>query len=81
MARKVTVTVGTPVPPEEAKKLDKSKIANLRQEPPNKAGVEGQYSYEDYVICPGCGMGGWAWVDSNEYTAIYCGRCGGYFYA
>jgi len=80
MTKEVKVKVGRELTADEKKNLDKSKTAFLHPTP-KKSDVEGQYPYNTAVQCPYCGYIGYAWIDTEYWTSLYCGNCGQYFYA
>ncbi|MBU2487852.1 MAG: hypothetical protein KKA60_00515 [Proteobacteria bacterium] len=72
----IKVKVGEKISEEEAKTLDPSKKAVLVNAPPKTGDVEGQAPYRDMVMCPCCYNVGWAWLDTEYYIYVQCGRCG-----
>jgi hypothetical protein len=80
MASEIKVKVGREMSTEERTNIDRSKMAVLHPMPPKKS-VEGQYPYSDYVICPYCGAGGYAWLESEYYVTVYCCCCPEIFWA
>ena len=77
----VKVLVGTKVEPDEAKKLDASKMGLSLAGSPAASEVEGQAIYVGYTRCPWCGHVGRSIIDTNVYTWYRCGGCGGAFRA
>jgi len=80
MANEIKVRVGREMPESERSKVDRSKMAVLHPQPP-KHKVEGQYPVHVAVQCPNCGAIGYTWIEHDQYTSVYCGYCGTYFYA
>jgi len=80
MSKEVKVKVGRELTADEKKNLDRSKTAVLHPTPPKKD-VEGQYPVNQAVQCPYCGSIGYAWIDTEFWTSLYCNNCGNYFYA
>lgn len=67
---------GTKITREEAKTLDRSKMAVAITQVPE---VEGQEPYYDIVACPWCGNLGRVILDTDFYVWLTCGRCGEHF--
>ncbi|MEI9949713.1 MAG: hypothetical protein WDO74_12230 [Pseudomonadota bacterium] len=67
---------GVKISPEEAKTLDRSKVAVGIVQMPE---VEGQQLYVDIVACPWCGTYLRVLLSTDVYMAVTCGNCGQHF--
>lgn len=80
MAREIKVKVGRELSEAELEALDRASATALHPLPP-RAEAQGQEPVYEVVQCSGCGAIGYAWVDDETETAIYCAFCRRYIYA
>jgi hypothetical protein len=77
MSDKMEIKRGTKIEADEAKELDRSKMAIMLASPPQTDDVQGQAYYSNYTQCPWCGHIGWTHgLDTDYYVVVYCGWCG-----
>ena len=75
----IKVKRGTKIEPEEAAKMDRTKMG-VGLVGPASADVEGQWHWE-YVMCPWCGTINRCYVSDVQYLWFTCGFCGNAFKA
>ncbi|MEO1200481.1 MAG: hypothetical protein AAFX39_14835 [Pseudomonadota bacterium] len=74
------IKLGRKIEPDQAKRLDRSKMAVMIRTPPEQE-VEGQAPTYAATQCPWCGSVGYTWIDTDHWTWVLCGYCGQYFEA
>jgi Rieske Fe-S protein len=79
-SKEIKVKVGTKLTDAEVKALNPKDIAKLYAQP-KKSGVEGQYNYVGYQICPYCGCSGTGMMSTEVFRYFTCHCCGGTFRA
>lgn len=80
MAREVKVKVGRVANQAEHRALDRIKASVLLPLPP-RAETEGQAPVYEIIQCGPCGAIGYAWVDDEKPTTVYCAYCREYIQA
>jgi hypothetical protein len=80
MAREIKVRIGGQVSEAERRALDPVKATVLHPLPP-RPGAEGQAPVYEVIACGPCGAIGYAWVDDEKPTAVYCAFCRQYIHA
>jgi len=75
VAREVIVRIGRKPADAEQRAVDRSTMAIQHPLPPPPRGVDGQVPVYEAVQCPHCGAIGYAWIDDEYYTSIYCSHC------
>jgi hypothetical protein len=80
MAREIKVKVGRPTSEAEQHALDPAKATVLHPLPP-RPDAEGQAPVYEVIACGPCGAIGYAWIDDQKATSVYCAFCRQYIYA
>lgn len=80
MAREIKVKVGRVADPAERRALDRIKASVLLPLPPRPE-AEGQAPVYEVIQCSPCGAIGYAWVDDDRPTTVYCAYCREYIQA
>ncbi|HKY94211.1 MAG TPA: hypothetical protein VJL84_02855 [Kiloniellales bacterium] len=80
MAREIKVKVGRVAEQAERRALDRIKASVLLPLPPRPE-VEGQAPVYEVIQCGPCGAIGYAWVDDDRPTTVYCAYCRQYIQA
>lgn len=84
MAREIKVKVGRVADQAERRALDRIKASVLLPLPPRPEswiGAEGQAPVYEVIQCGPCGAVGYAWVDDEKPTTVYCAYCRQYIQA
>ncbi len=81
MKEQIEIIVGTKIEPEEAAKMDRTKMGVMIAGAPIEQDVTGQYAYYGYTRCPWCGHVGQSPLDTERWIWYTCGLCGRSFTA